>query len=196
MKTLQLIVEGQGDSYAFPVLVRRILHEKFSFFDFKIDTPIWKSRSQLLQKEGLEIAIKYAKQRKCDGIIVLIDADDLLPESEACRLFDMGKQIAGNLPFAYILAKREYEAWFLASLETLQGKCRIKNDACFAKDPESVRGAKEKLITFMPRHQPYSPTADQEDLTGRIDLDSVFKKCKSFRKLTKEIKKIMEFWCE
>ena len=87
------------------------------------------------------------------------------------------------MPCAVVMANREYEAWFLASIEALRGRAAILPDATSHPDPEAPRDAKGELERRMPRGASYSPTVDQAALTAHLDLESAYRRCRSFRKL-------------
>lgn len=90
---------------------------------------------------------------------------------------------AGNVACAVVLANREYEAWFLASLSALRGNRGIREDAMAPPEPESVRGAKERLTGCMGRA--YSETRDQAALSAVFDLAAAYRSCRSFRRLVR-----------
>ena len=54
------------------------------------------------------------------------------------------------MPCGVVMAQREYEAWFLAAIESLCGQRGIVSDALYPQDPEQVRGAKGVVSRFMP----------------------------------------------
>ena len=190
MATIQLIVEGHGDAKALPVLVRRILHEKFQKHTVGIQT-FKQPRGQLVKQDGLERAINTVKKRSCDAILVLIDADDSCPMEEPFpSLVSHGKKVAGNIAFFLVLANREYEAWFLASLDMLKGRNGINRLATFTGDPELIRDAKGKISGYMPRNAPYSETLHQEKLSAIIDIDLAHRRSRSFRKLYGDLQEI------
>jgi hypothetical protein len=81
------------------------------------------------------------------------------------------------------MANREYEAWFLASIEALRGKAGILPDAASHPQPEMPRDAKGELERRMPSSASYSPTVDQAALTAHFDLQNAYRRCRSFRKL-------------
>ena len=56
---IQPIVEGHGDVAAFPVLLRRLV-EKAQAWTVNIGRPIRRSRYQLVQKAGVEQAVRLA----------------------------------------------------------------------------------------------------------------------------------------
>src|SRR2546426_7135782 len=51
-----------------------------------------------------------------------------------------------SVPCAVVLAHREYEAWFLASLESLRGRRGIRGDAEAHPDPEEPRDRKSTRL--------------------------------------------------
>jgi hypothetical protein len=81
------------------------------------------------------------------------------------------------------MANREYEAWLLGSITSLRGKGSIVPDAMEHPDPEAPRDAKGELEQRMSWNASYSPTVDQAALTAHLDLPSVYRSCRSFRKL-------------
>jgi hypothetical protein len=95
------------------------------------------------------------------------------------------KAEAGTTPCAVVIAQREYEARFLASLESLRGKCGIRRNASAPPEPEAPRGAKEKLEEYMEPGLTYSETADQASLTAAFDLAAAYVQCRSFRRMVK-----------
>jgi hypothetical protein len=84
-----------------------------------------------------------------------------------------------------VMANREYEAWFLASIEALRGKSGILSAAVSHPDPESPRDAKGELELRMLHGSSYSPSVDQAPLTAHLDLESAYRRCRSFRKLVR-----------
>jgi hypothetical protein len=94
----------------------------------------------------MQIAVQFAALREnCAGILVLFDADDDCPRELAPTLECWAREAAGGRPCAVVMAKREYEAWFLASIEGLRGRRGVLPDATSHPDPESPRDAKGKL---------------------------------------------------
>jgi hypothetical protein len=68
------------------------------------------------------------------------------------------------------MAHREYEAWFLAAVESLRGQRGIRADASSPDDPEYARGAREALEDLMIAGRGYHTTADQPALTAIFDF--------------------------
>ena len=180
---IQPIVEGQGDEAAVPLLLRRLLNEAQAW-GIEVARPHRKRRTQLVKKDSLQSAVGIAALRDdCAGILVLFDADDDCPKRLAPTLEEWAREAAGGKPCAVVMANREYEAWFLASIESLRGRASILRDAISHPDPEVPRDAKGELERWMPRGASYSATVDQAVLTAHLDLESAYRRCRSFRKL-------------
>jgi len=82
------------------------------------------------------------------------------------------------------LPHREYEAWFLAAIESLRTHDLIRTDAESHPDPERPRGAKEQLKNRLAFGRVYSPTKHQAALSDSFSLELAYRRCRSFRKLT------------
>ena len=64
---------------------------------------------------------------------------------------------------------REYESWFLSSINSLGDL--LRSETVPPNDPERVRRAKEWLSRNMPA--PYNPIRHQASFTKRMDLEQV-----------------------
>src|SRR5262249_14310847 len=83
------------------------------------------------------------------------------------------------------MPNREYEAWFLAAIESLRGTRGIRHDATSHPDPESRRGAAEELRRRMTPNRSYTKTADQSALTAGFDMTEAHRRCRSFRRMVR-----------
>ena len=182
---IQPIVEGHGEVAAVPVLLRR-LRDEAGAYGVEVGRPIRQRRSQLVQEASLKTAVRLARlQQGCDAILILFDADDDCPKTLAPMLDQWARAAASPLPCAVVMATREYEAWYLAAVESLRGKCAIREDAVYPGDPESRRGAKEALEELMGRGQSYHETTDQPALSAWFDMQAAYGRCRSFRRMVK-----------
>ena len=180
---IQPIVEGQGEEAAVPLLLRR-LRDEAQGWGLEIGRPHRRRRTQFVQKDSLQSAVRVAALREdCVGILVLFDADDDCPKELAPTLNEWALEAAGGKPCAVVMANREYEAWFLASIEALRGRAGILPEANSHPNPEMPRDAKGELEQRMPQGASYSATVDQAALTAHLDLASAYRHCRSFRKL-------------
>jgi hypothetical protein len=180
---IQPIVEGQGDESAVPLLLRR-LRDEAQVWGLEFGKPHRRRRTQLVKKDSLQSAVQLAALREdCAGILVLFDADDDCPAELAPTLERWAREAAGELPCVVVMANREYESWFLASIETLRGMSGVLPDAASHADPEAPRDAKGELERRMRSGSSYSATVDQARMTAHLDLESAYRGCRSFRKL-------------
>jgi hypothetical protein len=91
-----------------------------------------------------------------------------------------------------VIARREYEAWFLADAESLRGFRGVRPDLDAPDSPESIADAKKWLIRNMTRGQPYSPTKHQASFSDRIRIDVVRRRSPSFDKLCRDVQRLVE----
>lgn len=183
--TIQPIVEGFGEVQALPVLLRR-LRDVSGAFGLEFAPPIRGRRFELSDETSLRRLIRRAlAQRRLSGLLVLFDSDDDCPRDLALRLQARASEEAGGVPCTVVIAHREYEAWFLASLRSLRGSRGIREDAEAHPDPESVRGAKERLTGCMEPGRTYSETRDQAALSALFDLAAAYRSCRSFRRMVR-----------
>lgn len=164
------IVEGHGDRSAFPVVLRRIAADLETAVE--LPSPIRQPRARLLRPGELERAACLARHDATpDGaVILLLDADDDCPAELGPWLTGRIAEACPDVPVATVLAKREFEAWFLAAADSLRGRRGLPNDLSAPQDPESIRGAKKWLRARMPPGRKYRETADQPALAALIDL--------------------------
>ena len=101
------------------------------------------------------------------------------------------KKAHGDLSAAVVLAKREFEGWFLSSLESLRGVRGIASDASSPPNPEEIRGAKERLSTYMVRRRNYLETTDQPALAAQFDLNLARQRCPSFEKFMRDFERLI-----
>jgi hypothetical protein len=188
---IQPIVEGAGEVTAFPLLLRRLLLELGCYE--AVGTPFLEKRTRITQQENFTRAVQVVNGKPdTRAILVLFDADDDCARNLVPQMLKWSQEAVPNLPCAVVMARREYEAWFLAAIESLRGERRIQETAVYPRDPEAVRGAKGVISRFMPANKPYSETADQAALSAVFDLGQAYSNSSSFRKLVKEICRLLE----
>ena len=183
------VVEGLGDAKALPVLIRRIALRLDPADQVVVPDPIRWSRSKLLKLGELEKAVELAARKVggSGGVLVVLDADDDCPAALGPALLARARSQRSHLPIGVVLAKFEFEAWFLAAASSLSGCKELHANLVAPPDPESVRDAKGWLTRHMPRSRPYVETKHQASLAQQFDLDQArsapsFDKC--FREIT------------
>ncbi len=181
------IVEGQGDATAVPLLLRRILGEEFGRYDVKIKKPIIEHRGNLVKKDKLSRAVEMAARKivACGTgcILILFDADKDCPGKLAPRILRMAKDARSDMNISVVIVKKEYEAWLVASMETLSENV-VNGIIEHSKKAEEISDPKYFLKDSLGQ---YTPTVDQARLTAKIDIRIVRERCPSFDKLWREL---------
>lgn len=170
-----------------PVLLRRLLAH-LSAPHLNVCRPFRVRRNRIVQEGEIERAVQQAERDRegVTAILIFLDADDDPPVQLATDLLRRARNVT-RLPVAVVLAVREFEAWFLGAKESLRGVRGIRADAANPPDPESIRGAKERLSKNMPRSRRYLEVDDQPALAERMDLDMARRNCPSFDKFCREV---------
>ena len=187
------IVEGKGEVEAVPVLLRRILID-MDIFNIKILRPFRVPRHQIVREGQMERAARQAvrsRGREVAALLVILDCDDDCPARLGPELHKRCRDAVPNIPVGVVLARREFESWFLGAKESLRGKRGIRNDAPNPENPEEIRGAKEHLERNMKQGVSYLPVDDQPALAAEMDLNMARRRCPSFDKLVREVQSLV-----
>ena len=186
------VVEGHGEVQAVPTLIRRIAESFDPSMSVQIPHPIRIPRDRLIKSQELERAVDLAARtiRGSGAILILLDSDDAPPCQLGPELLGRARIARGDTPIGVVLAKREFEAWFLASAESLRGVQGLPLDLEPPPDPEAIRGAKEWLSDRMQEGNPYSPTLDQQVLTDHLDID-LARRAGSFDKCYRDVIRLL-----
>jgi hypothetical protein len=190
--TIASIVEGHGEVFALPKLLHR-LAEDFPMVHLRTPKPPWRrSRGSLVAAGGIEREVESNSWvGPSGGVLVLLDADDDCPAQLAPALLNRAQSARPDRRVSVVLAKREFEAWFLASAQSLAGNFGFLADMEAPADPEGVRGAKGWLSRHRPRGHPYKETVDQAVLTSAFDIGRARKHSPSFDKFCREIEALL-----
>ena len=188
------IVEGHGECEAVPVLIRRIAAMIDPGFVPTVLPPMRVPASRLLREGEIERSVEFAARRLRGqgGIVAIVDCDweGGCPAVDGPALLKRAVAVRSDIPIAVVLAKSEFEAWFLAAAESLRGKGGLPADLEPPPDPESIRGAKEWLSKRMPRGQGYSETEHQPAFTALFDLNAA-RRADSFDKCFRDIERVL-----
>ena len=117
------------------------------------------------------------------GVFILLDGETDCPAHLGPTVQAWATEAAAGVPCGVVLAQKEYEAWFLASIESLRGYRSVRIDAEAHPDPERPRDAKAQLEARMEHGATYLETADQPAFSGRFSLPAAYRRSRSFRKL-------------
>lgn len=194
MTVLYIVVEGHGEVKAAPLLVRRILAERFARFDFSIKATRALGRGDLTRQGGIEYFLEFARRdSECSATLLLIDAeksDVACPPSLALTLADRARVLNLPFPVAIVCAVCEYESWFLANLEWIRPEY-LREDAEFTDDPETECSAKGWLSRHMRDGLNYKETVDQVKMTARLNLDHSYQHLRSFRRMVDAVGELL-----
>lgn len=189
---LACIVEGDGDVEAVPIAIRKIVQEIDPSLALKIH-PLRVLRTKLVKPEELERSVELAARRtgRSGAILIVLDSDDDCPATLGPELLSRARRARPDLPISVVLAKREFEAWFLASAKSLRGLRGLAGDLEPPPDPEAIRGTKEWLTARMESGRSYVETLDQSALTASMDLRQA-RTAPSFDKFFRDVVAIIE----
>jgi len=178
------IVEGQGDAEGVPTLARRLVLAAGGFANFR---PHRVKRHKVVKPGELERVIEFAAmQEECDGILVVLDADDDCPVDLARDLLERAITVASHLPISVVIANREFEAWIIAGIEGTRGQRGIPTDAECPSDPDAGASPKGYLDRLMVGRT-YLETDDQAAFAERLNPSLARTRSRSFRKFEQEV---------
>ena len=184
MPSLIALVEGDGEVAAVPGLLTAVLRHLGRHGWYVGERQPAKVRSLSAFRKHLASHAGYLRIKNPGGVLVLLDLDDGCPKAEALQLADELRPHGLPFPVAVVLACREYEAWFLASLRTIApGSADLPDDATFDGDPERPRDCKAPLTSLMPPGKRYRETEHQAEYTRLLDFDLATERSRSFRRL-------------
>jgi hypothetical protein len=189
MAYLMMIVEGDGDVQAAPILARRILHSQ-QIFNVDVPKPIRIRRDQFLRKPDLRekyLLLARAKAGNQGRVLVLLDADDECPRDLVVAHLAQMQHIVSPTTLSLVFAKTEFEAWFIAAADSLAGKHGLPVGLVAPPNAETIPGAKGWLRHQMPSGQGYSETVDQPALTALFDWELGRGRSPSLDKFCREV---------
>ena len=187
------IVEGHGEVKAVPILIRRVAENLQPELEVITPRPIRVPRNQVVKTGELERAVELAARniRNQGAIFIILDSDNDCPAQLGPELLCRALEVRSDLPIAVVLAKREFESWFLAAADSLQGQRGLSSDLQPPHNPEAISGAKEGLSQRMEGNKRYRPTLDQPGLTHRFDLNQA-RQADSFDKCYRDIARLLD----
>lgn len=191
--TIGCIVEGHGEVEAVPILIQRLAARLDPTLFVRFPHPIRIPKSKLIKQGELERAVELTARKVApDGaILVVLDSDDDCPAILGPSLLARARRARSDLPVAVVLAKHEYEAWFLAAASSLRGQRGLQDNLMAPSEPEAIRGAKEWLSTRMGGNHVYVETLDQPAFTKTFDLEQAGRS-DSFDKCCREVRLLID----
>ncbi len=212
MRRLILFVEGDGETDAMPVLVRRILTEHGLWGGITLDEDTFRvgSVEKLVKadyKDWKRFLGASLKRRDVGGVLLILDGDaDRVAGKPFCAaevarsLAVAARQVGAGRTFsvAVVFARQEYETWLIAGVASLAGQ-RLPDGRLVAANTEAPEGDLE----VAPRDAKgwlqgaveggYKETRDQAALTRLVDLPTIrARNLRSFRRLESALSSLTE----
>jgi hypothetical protein len=186
--TITSIVEGEGDVAALPKLLHRIAAE-LGVEGLRTPKPFRIPRGRLIAAGGIEREVSSAAARSpgAGGVLVLVDADDDCPAVYGPVLLDRARKARPDKQVAVVLAKREFEAWYLAAAPSLAGQHGFSDTFPMPEDPERPRDCKGLLTKARAAGHPYKETVDQAALASTFDMAMARAHAPSFDKFCRDV---------
>lgn len=184
------IVEGDGEVNAVPLLLGKLV-SRIGRAEIGVDRVLNAgSCSNLTKPDGLERFVQLAALRSdCAAVLVLMDADKGCPLKIAQGFVTRINNLGSKFPVVVVIAKCEYEAWLVASLDSIAGK---EIEGCSGlpagttypeQDVESLVAVKGWLSRQFTGSRRYKETLDQAPMTRLLNPDLVAPRSRSFRRL-------------
>ncbi len=202
------IVEGHGEVHAVPILLQRWLSSR-RYHNVGVDLagPVRASGKGALtvihdgeNELGVEHYIEIALLRRPDAVLVLLDADEECPMVLGRELLERASTVVPHsFPVGVVVAKREFEAWFLAAFASSRFRDQLTKLG-FALNRRSLsRGTRveeiadcKKIIANFIGVKKYEETIHQTQLTGILPFTrAMTRRSRSFRKLLQELDSLL-----
>lgn len=191
---IQLIVEGDGDLTAVPVLVRRILHSK-NIFDVDIAQPVHR-RGDIPKVRGrfrdfFEVAAIQGHPVLC---VLDFDCDDCVDvETTENEFRALARELRPDYPFEACFIVKEFESIFLFDENCVRNVLpAVRPEYVFPLAPETIRDAKGELSTALPKGWSYKPTVHQAKLSANVNLELLLEASPSFQRLQTAVLNLIE----
>ena len=193
MATIVQIVEGHGEVRAVRTLIMRTAQTVAPDIHVNVVQPIRVKRNLVVKPNELEKRIRLAASKGGrDGrILALLDADQDCPAELGPKLLSRAQQERNDRKIAVVIAKAEYESWFVAAAASLIGARGLTANVMAPADPESLGSPKEWIRKRMQGGR-YRETTHQAALTSRFDLAMARGSAPSFDKMCRSVAALLE----
>lgn len=190
------IVEGHGEVACLRPLLQRLWIEVVRGEHLEVLRPIRQPRDRLVRDpEELRRAVELAALKLAASggpaatpslVLVLLDAEEDPVCELAPELLNRCRASRPDLDVACVLAKREYETWFVAAAASLGSFLNLSPGSTLPNDPETT-GQGKGWIEERFRGAKYTETLDQPAMTAAFDLLLCRRRSPSFDKLCREL---------
>lgn len=158
-----------------------------------VQQPIRTKRNLLVKPGELEKRVQLAARKGGDDgrILVLLDADEDCPAELGPALLARAQQEHGDRKIAIVLAKAEYEAWFVAAAPSLVGSGGLMPNVTVPADVEALSDPKGWISERMQGRR-YRETTHQPALTSRFDVAMARAAAPSFDKMCRSVAALLD----
>ena len=185
------IVEGQGEVESVPELIRRIGADISPSTFPRVGRPIRVKRNQIVQETIFKRYLERASREGAHArVLILLDADGDCPRELADHLSSWAREARSDRLIRVVLAKREYEAWFIAAAESLVERGILRRESS-PDDPETIRNAKGWIAARMVAGRSYGPPKGQAALTRALDISLARHNSPSFDKMYRTVAELI-----
>lgn len=172
MKKLHLIVEGDGDAEAVPILIRKIL-AKYELFHILLTKPQISGDVNKSRKRFDDFFL-YALKNQCP-ILWVLDCDD---KEVGCPVEHVNHfatkmnslYLPNKQPLEFAFFVQEFESLFLAEADALKTYYDLADDCMIDPNAAKRRDAKGEIAKLLPKNRGYKETIDQAKITDRLNL--------------------------
>jgi hypothetical protein len=202
------IVEGHGEVAAVPILLKSWLRfRRYPNVEVDVNGPVRAAGKGALKvahdrenELGIEYYLGIALRRRPDAILVMLDADEDCPRKLAPELLARARtMVPADYPIGVVVAKREYEAWFLAAFPSRcfrqslmdQGFRPQRQSLPRGMDVEEVADCKVRIAGLIGLGK-YEERVHQPALTRILPFTpGMSRRSRSFRKLQEELHELL-----
>jgi hypothetical protein len=184
------VVEGHGEVKTIPLLIRRIGDEQH-IYNYLAPKAMRVPKGRI--KDDLErilnlANIEFQAEDVNGAVLIVLDADDDCPAELGTLLREKAQLARADTSVVICVANKEFEAWYLAGIQSLQGKHGLPDTIMPPPNPENIRDAKGWLNTKMGS---YSPTIHQDKLAAVLDLQ-LARQSQSFARFYDRVSQMMQ----
>jgi hypothetical protein len=175
MSQLHLIVEGEGDKLALPILVRKILNAN-ALDHIQLTQPQISGDIRKVFKR-LDDFMRYGFKNACP-ILWVLDCDDKINDVAGCAVRHVAnlraaitrEQIHQSQPVEFAFFTKEFESLFLAEEQALKDFYRLPETLAIDAGAVLRRDAKREISKLLGKERGYKETIDQAKIAARLDL--------------------------
>ena len=191
--TIAAIVEGHGEIAALRPLIYNIIESSEGLVYPDILRPYREPWGSLVNKSGdLErcAEITLREGGPSSRLMVLIDADGYCPADLGPSLRDRLTDQFSNRLVSVTVADREYESWFIASVESIAEFIGADIAVQVPDNIEEIVNPKRWLEQNVLKRR-YKETADQASFSSHINVPMARQRSLSFNRFCLELERLL-----